>query len=69
MPQVPLEPEERPERAAERSGSGAPHSTRSGPPVHEAERLLEGGTTALIRLGAKVYQLRLTRQGKLILTK
>ncbi|MFN3994365.1 MAG: hemin uptake protein HemP [Tabrizicola flagellatus] len=37
--------------------------------MHEAERLLEGGTTALIRLGAKVYQLRLTRQGKLILTK
>ncbi|MFN3644736.1 MAG: hemin uptake protein HemP [Gemmobacter sp.] len=39
------------------------------PPIHDAECLLGGSRIALIRLGASVYQLRITRQGKLILTK
>lgn len=38
-------------------------------PVHSAEDLLAGGGTARIVLGEQVYVLRLTRAGKLILTK
>lgn len=38
-------------------------------PVHAAEDLLAGGGTARIVLGEQVYVLRLTRAGKLILTK
>ncbi len=38
-------------------------------PVHEAVTLTEGGREARIRLGTAVYTLRITRQGKLILTK
>lgn len=39
------------------------------PPVHDAIALMRGGTTAQIQLDDKVYQLRITRAGKLILTK
>lgn len=39
------------------------------PPVHTAGDLLEGGCEARIVLGDQVYTLRLTRAGKLILTK
>ncbi|MDC0343850.1 MAG: hemin uptake protein HemP [Aestuariivita sp.] len=38
-------------------------------PVHRAEDLTDGGQTARIMLGDQVYQLRITRLGKLILTK
>jgi hemin uptake protein HemP len=38
-------------------------------PVHDARKLLRGGTEARITLDAAVYTLRITRQGKLILTK
>lgn len=38
-------------------------------PVHRAEHLLLGRTSARIVLGDQVYVLRLTRSGKLILTK
>ena len=38
-------------------------------PAHDAESLTRGGNQALIVLGEQVYQLRITRAGKLILTK
>ncbi|KIT17569.1 hemin uptake protein HemP [Jannaschia aquimarina] len=38
-------------------------------PAYRAEELLAGARTATIRLGDQVYTLRLTRSGKLILTK
>ena len=40
-----------------------------GDPVHDAETLTEGGQRAVIRLGDQHYLLRITRQGKLLLTK
>lgn len=39
------------------------------PPVHDARRLLAGGGEARIVLDDAIYTLRITRQGKLILTK
>lgn len=38
-------------------------------PIHVAETLTEGGPTAHIRLENQTYILRITRSGKLILTK
>jgi hemin uptake protein HemP len=38
-------------------------------PRHEALSLTEGGTQAQIVLNGQVYSLRITRAGKLILTK
>ena len=38
-------------------------------PVHEATVLTDGGNQARIVLGDQVYTLRITRAGKLILTK
>ncbi|MBV7409106.1 hemin uptake protein HemP [Maritimibacter sp. DP1N21-5] len=38
-------------------------------PLHRAEELTLGGRTAKIMLGDSLYTLRITRQGKLILTK
>ena len=38
-------------------------------PVHNAISLTEGGVQARILLNAQVYSLRITRAGKLILTK
>lgn len=38
-------------------------------PEHDAESLTAGGNQALIILGDQVYNLRITRAGKLILTK
>lgn len=38
-------------------------------PVHDAHVLTDGGVQAQIVLDGKVYQLRITRAGKLILTK
>lgn len=39
------------------------------PPVHDARLLTAGGNEAEIRLDGVRYVLRITRQGKLILTK
>lgn len=41
----------------------------SNPPVHDVYTLTKGGTLAQILLDGKTYQLRITRAGKLILTK
>jgi hemin uptake protein HemP len=38
-------------------------------PIHRAQDLTRGGSLAQIVLDGKVYALRITRQGKLILTK
>lgn len=38
-------------------------------PRHEAQALTKGGCVAEIELDGKVYTLRITRAGKLILTK
>jgi hemin uptake protein HemP len=38
-------------------------------PVYDARRLTDGAGTAMIVLDDKTYQLRITRAGKLILTK
>lgn len=38
-------------------------------PLHDARILTEGGVTARINLDGKLYILRITRAGKLILTK
>lgn len=38
-------------------------------PVHHAITLTEGGKEARIILNGMIYSLRITRQGKLILTK
>ncbi len=38
-------------------------------PVHDAEALTNGGAQAHILLNDQVYTLRITRAGKLILTK
>lgn len=38
-------------------------------PMHSARALTKGGTQAQIELDGKVYDLRITRAGKLILTK
>lgn len=38
-------------------------------PVHDAEHLTRGGNLARIVLHGQVYSLRITRAGKLILTK
>lgn len=38
-------------------------------PVYDARSLTRGGVTSRIRLGDQIYTLRITRAGKLILTK
>ncbi|WP_172292217.1 hemin uptake protein HemP [Pseudoruegeria sp. HB172150] len=38
-------------------------------PIHRAEELTDGGREAKIVLGDQCYTLRITRAGKLILTK
>ena len=38
-------------------------------PLHDATTLTEGGREARIYLNGMIYSLRITRQGKLILTK
>lgn len=39
------------------------------PPQHDARSLTKGGVQAQITLDGQIYTLRITRQGKLILTK
>ena len=38
-------------------------------PVYEATQLTKGGNLAMIKLDGQLYVLRITRAGKLILTK
>lgn len=38
-------------------------------PLHDASQLTQGGSLARILLNGQLYSLRITRQGKLILTK
>jgi len=42
---------------------------RAAPPVHDARALTRDGATAAILLDGQAYTLRITRSGKLILTK
>jgi len=44
-------------------------SVQTGSPLHDALDLTAGGVSAQIHLNGMVYTLRITRQGKLILTK
>ncbi len=57
----------------ERCGTGWPVDRREPEPArpaeHDAEDLTRGGREALIRFRGQVYTLRITRQGKLLLTK
>ena len=46
-----------------------PRLAETAPPVHEAVALTAGGATAQIVLNGQTYTLRITRAGKLILTK
>lgn len=46
-----------------------PWLTSDATPLHEARVLTEGGSLAKILLDGQLYTLRITRQGKLILTK
>ncbi|HMS96075.1 MAG: hemin uptake protein HemP [Tabrizicola sp.] len=43
--------------------------TTDATPVHDARALTEGGSLARIHLDGQIYCLRITRAGKLILTK
>lgn len=54
-------------RAAEFNSPGI--KVLSALPQHDATELTAGGNQALIVLGDQVYNLRITRAGKLILTK
>lgn len=38
-------------------------------PLHSAQALMKGGQIACIELNGQIYTLRITRAGKLILTK
>ena len=49
--------------------SPAPSGPHADHPLHEARDLTGGGPQAWIRLDGTVYTLRITRAGKLILTK
>lgn len=52
-------------------GANAEQAPRFGRdlPFHDAEMLTRGGVQAQIGLNGQIYTLRITRQGKLILTK
>lgn len=43
--------------------------TPTEPPLHDAVNLTGGGVQARIALNGQIYSLRITRAGKLILTK
>lgn len=55
-------------RSGDASCAGRP-SARPDLPRHDAHDLMAGGSTAEIDLDGQVYTLRITRAGKLILTK
>lgn len=43
--------------------------TGTSTPIHQADQLTDGGSLAHIQLADQLYTLRITRAGKLILTK
>lgn len=45
------------------------HQPDPTPPLYDASDLTRGGNIANIKLGEQLYTLRITRAGKLILTK
>ncbi len=45
------------------------HRPEDATPIHDAIELTDGGQTARIQLRDQIYTLRVTRAGKLILTK
>lgn len=47
----------------------APHTALSDLPAYDVRHMMAGGTTALMVLDGTAYTLRITRAGKLILTK
>ncbi len=51
------------------AGGSANSAPVAGLPLLSSEALLKGGNEVLIEHGSCVYSLRVTRQGKLILTK
>lgn len=51
------------------TSTSTPVAPAAGTPVHDATELTGPNGLALIRLGDAVYTLRITRAGKLILTK
>ena len=55
----------RPQPATKATGAPAPQTL----PLHQARELTGGGVQAQIALEGQVYTLRITRAGKLILTK
>ena len=56
-------------REARQTRLRAPEPQAPTLPLHDARLLTEGGDMARIALDGQVYTLRITRQGKLILTK
>jgi hemin uptake protein HemP len=48
---------------------GLPVASATPIPLHDAEALTAGGAQAQIHLNGQIYTLRITRAGKLILTK
>ncbi|GMG83061.1 hypothetical protein LNKW23_22740 [Paralimibaculum aggregatum] len=62
-------PESRDPREARQTRLRAPGPQVPSLPLHDARLLTEGGDMARIALDGQVYTLRITRQGKLILTK
>lgn len=55
--------------AAREMAATVPLPPAEGAPLHDARALTEGGVQARIALDGQVYALRITRAGKLILTK
>ena len=53
----------------DREPAATPASMFADLPIHDARALSEGGHVALIHLDGQTYTLRITRAGKLILTK
>jgi hemin uptake protein HemP len=49
--------------------ASAPVQTQGGAPINDATVLTGAGGIGYIRLGEAIYTLRITRAGKLILTK
>ena len=64
-----MKPANHPGAFAAATGAEGRGEAPSAPPEHDAVALTGGGAAALIRLGESVYTLRITRAGKLILTK
>lgn len=53
----------------ETATAATPYSVSGPAPMHEAITLTGGGAVAHISLNGQIYALRITRAGKLILTK